>query len=438
MKLLTLKERRIMTKAFARRYQQATKKQKTLILDQFCSSTGYARAYASFLLHNWGRKVKLTIKGVRTIYEFAHPKKNRIRKCRPRKYDERVDKVLKQLWYIADGICGKRLAQFIKNTLTTLEQFEEITIDPQTHTKLLSISPATIDRHMASERKKSQIKGRATTKPGTLLKHHIPIRTFAQWDDHAPGFVEIDLVSHEGGYFEGDNIYTLDVTDVCTTWTETRAIKNKAQKWVFEALEQIIANLPFPLRGIDSDNGSEFINNHLFRYCQQHKLTFTRSREYRKNDNCFVEQKNFSIVRRTVGYYRYDTDEELQLMNTIYDTLRLYTNFFLPTMKLKQKIRIGSRVKRLYDKPVTPFLRVTQHPAVSKVLKQKLRNLYPTLNPAQLKRNLIKLQDRLFFIAESKSKRKSLIRKPLSSLPYDKHSSYISYGSHLGPLHQDI
>ncbi|MDI6765206.1 MAG: transposase family protein [Bacteroidota bacterium] len=351
---------------------------------------------------------------------------------------------MKLIWYIADGICGKRLAQFIRDTVPVLERFEEITLDADTRSKLLTISPATIDRHLTSERKKSQIKGRSTTKPGTLLKHHIPIRTFAQWDEQKPGFVEIDLVSHEGGYFEGDNIYTLDVTDVCTTWTETRAIKNKAQKWVFEALEQIITNLPFPLRGIDSDNGSEFINNHLLRYCQQHKLTFTRhggftrSREYRKNDNCFVEQKNFSIVRRTVGYYRFDTDEELQLMNSIYDTLRLYTNFFLPTMKLKQKIRTGSQVKRLYDKPVTPFKRVLQHTAVSKTLKQKLSILYPTLNPAQLKRTLIKLQDRLFFIAESKSKHKPLNRKQLSSLPYDKHSSYISHASHPGPLHLEI
>jgi len=438
MKQLDLKERQIMTKAFAQRYQQATKKQKTLILNQFCSSTGYARAYASFLLHNWGRKVKLTINGVRTIYEFGVSKKKRTKRHRPLVYDERVDKALKQLWYIADGICGKRLAMFIRDTLQTLERFEEITVDNETRSKLLTISPATIDRHLASERKKSLIKGRSTTKPGTLLKHQIPIRTFSQWDEKTPGFVEIDLVSHEGGYFEGDNIYTLDVTDVCTAWTETRAIKNKAQRWVFEAFEQIISNLPFPLRGIDSDNGSKFINNHLLRYCQQHNLTFTRSREYRKNDNCFVEQKNFSIVRRTVGYYRYDTDEELQLLNKIYDILRLFTNFFLPTMRLKEKSRIGSKVKRIYDKPLSPFVRVLLHPAVSDDAKQKLKLIYQTLNPAQLKRDLIKLQNRLFFIAESKSKHKSLNHKSLAPLPYDKHSSYISNGSHSKPFHLDI
>ncbi|MBI4811699.1 MAG: DDE-type integrase/transposase/recombinase [Ignavibacteriales bacterium] len=438
MKQLTFKERQIMTKAFAQRYQQATKKQKTLILNQFCSSTGYARAYASFLLHNWGRKVKLTIKGVRTIYEFGTSKKKRTKRYRPRLYDERVDKVLKQLWYIADGICGKRLAQFIRDTLHTLERFEEITVDYETRSKLLTISPATIDRHMASERKKSQLKGRSTTKPGTLLKHQIPIRTFSQWDEKKPGFVEIDLVSHEGGFFEGDNIYTLDVTDICTTWTETRAIKNKAQRWTFDALQHIITNLPFTLLGIDSDNGSEFINYHLLRYCLQHKLTFTRSREYRKNDNCFVEQKNFSIVRRTVGYYRYDTDEELQLLNNIYDILRLYTNFFLPTMRLKEKSRIGSKVKRLYDKPITPFKRVLQHPTVSKVVKKKLKYLYQTLNPAQLKRDLIKLQNRLFSIAESKSKYIDRKQKHFLSLPIDEHYAYLPFGSLTDHVHQDI
>lgn len=416
MKQLNLKERQIMTKAFAHRYQQATKKQKTLILNQYCSSTGYARAYASFLLHNWGRKVKLTIKGVRTIYELGTPKKKRKKRYRIRLYDERVDKALKQLWYIADGICGKRLAQFIRDTLHTLERFEEITVDNETRSKLLNMSPATIDRHLRAERKKSQLKARSTTKPGTLLKHHIPIRTFSEWNEKTPGFVEIDLVSHEGGYIEGDNIYTLDVTDICTAWTETRAVKNKAQKWTFEALQHIISNLPFPIRGIDSDNGGEFINYHLYRYCLQNKLTFTRSREYKKNDNCFVEQKNYSIVRRTVGYYRYDSDEELHLINDIYDILRLYTNFFLPTMRLKEKLRTGSRITRKYDKPITPFHRLLQQPTVSKNVKQDLINLYYTLNPAQLKRDLIKLQNRLFHIAELKSKFLNMKHKHFLSL----------------------
>lgn len=215
-----------------------------------------------------------------------------------------------QLWVIADGICGKRLAPFIQNALPILERFEEIIIDNDTREKLLSISPATIDRLLQSERTKFHLKGRSRTKPGTLLKHQIPIRTFSQWDEQQPGFVEIDLVSHDGGTSRGEFIQTLDLTDICTKWTETRAVRNKAQRWVFEALEDIIAHLPFELRGIDSDNGAEFINAHLLRYCDARKITFTRSKPYRKNDNCFVEQKNYSVVRKTAGYFKYDTAEK--------------------------------------------------------------------------------------------------------------------------------
>ncbi len=178
-----------------------------------------------------------------------------------------------------------------------------------------------------------------------------------EWDDKRPGFVEIDLVSHDGGNPRGDYLHTLDVTDVSTGWTETQAVKNKAQVWVFEALKDIIKRVPFPILGIDSDNGSEFINNHLLRFCEEKKITFTRTRPYRKNDNCYVEHlpallrreqagKNYSVVRKTVGYYRYDTEVELNLINKLYLILRLYTNFFQPSMKLIEKVRIGSKVKK--------------------------------------------------------------------------------------------
>lgn len=285
---LTLSQRKAVTHQIATRYQHAAKKQRGGILDEFCATTGYNRSYASFLLHNWGRKVTMTINGVRTIYRVGRSPQYTVR-GRPPTYDRRVRTALKTLWIIADGICGKRLAPFIRETLPILERHEELVLDHQTREKMLRISPATIDRLLASERAKFKLKGRARTKPGTLLKRHIPIRTFAEWNEQLPGFVEIDLVSHEGGFFQGDNIFTLDLTDICTKWTETRAVKNKAQRWVFEAFEQIRAQLPFELRGIDSDNGSEFINNHLCRYCEQQHLTFTRSRPYRKNDNCFVE-----------------------------------------------------------------------------------------------------------------------------------------------------
>ena len=412
---LTLHERKAVTKQIAQRYQKSLKKQKGRILDEFCATTGYTRSYARFILRNWGRTVKLTLNGVRTFYLIGGPRKKRSRRSLPRIYDHRVKKALKLLWAIADGICGKRLAPFIREVLPLLERYEEIVVDQETRQKLLVISPATIDRLLASERAMFNLKGRSATKPGTLLKHQIPIRTFSQWDEHKPGFVEIDLVAHDGGTPRGEFIQTLDLTDICTKWTETRAVKNKAQRWVFEALQDIIAHLPFDLHGIDSDNGSEFINAHLLRYCEEHKITFTRSRPYRKNDNCFVEQKNYSVVRKTVGYYKYDASEELELLNQIYHHLRLYTNFFQPAMNMIEKTRIGSKVKKKYDQPTAPYHRVLRHPEIPGQNKTALRQLYKQLNPAELKRTIGKLQEQLFHLASTKEqKRKQQLLKELN------------------------
>jgi hypothetical protein len=202
-------------------------------------------------------------------------------------------------------------------------------------------------------------------------------------------------VGHDGGVAAGDYCQTLDLTDIATTWTETVAVRNKAQARVFEGLQKARKNLPFPLLGVDSDNGSEFINEELLRYCKQEQISFTRSRPYRKNDSCFVEQKNYSIVRRAVGYARYDTDEQCQMLNELYSYLRLYTNFFLPTMKLKSKHREGSRVKKYYDQALTPYQRVLQSKLVSKAKKEQLRTKYATLNPAALKRKIERVQQRL-------------------------------------------
>jgi len=257
---------------------------------------------------------------------------------------------------------------------------------------------------LAPTRKGYQLRARTQTKPGTLLKHQIPIRTFSDWDDLQPGFVEIDLVSHEGGNARGDYAFTLDATDVCTGWTETEAVRNKAEKWVFAGLQKAKARFPFDIMGIDSDNGSEFINNHLYRYCTQNKITFTRSRPYRKNDNCFVEQKNYSIVRRAVGYRRYDTPGELQALNELYAVLRLYTNFFQPSMKLIEKTRIGSKVCKKYDKAKTPYRRVLESGFIPDEAKEELEQLYVTLNPAKLNREVNRLQDRLDELAQSKHK----------------------------------
>jgi hypothetical protein len=212
----------------------------------------------------------------------------------------------------------------------------------------------------------------------------------------------MDLVAHEGGNASGDFAYTLDLTDVSTGWTELAAVKNRAQVWVFEALQEVRQRLPFPLLGLDSDNGGEFINHHLKRYCEQEKITFTRSRPYRKNDNCFVEQKNYSVVRRHVGYGRYDTEVELQLLNQLYEYLRLYVNFFLPSQKLLQKTRRGSRVHKRYDRARTPYRRVLDSQQVPEKCKKKLRSQYRKLNPAELYRQIRRLEEELLYRSTQK------------------------------------
>ncbi len=388
---LTMKERKKATAVVAERYQKARKKDKGLILDEFVKLTGYSRRYGSHVLISHGRKIRISEHCVLKL----DAKKTAPRK-KPKVYDNEVAKALKEIWYIMDCICGKRLSPALKEVIGRLERFRELTLSEDVRQKLLRISPASIDRLLAKERKRYQIKGRGNTKPGTLLKNQIPIRTFSDWNEKKPGFVEIDLVGHDGGDSQGDFAQTLDVTDVCTTWTETEAVRNKAQVWVFEALKDIRGRLPFPLLGIDSDSGGEFINNQLFRYCQQEKITFTRSRSYRKNDNCYVEQKNYSVVRRAVGYLRYDTEEELLILKELYRHLRLYTNFFQPTMKLIEKTRIGSKVTKKYDKAQTPYRRVLACPDVSAENKLALKRLYTTLNPAQLKRQITRLQQKLY------------------------------------------
>lgn len=397
---LTMKERRAVAGEMARRYKQTRKKGKGVILTQLMELTGYTRRYAARLLRQYGKKTrddKITT---------TDNKGKKMRRRRQPIYDGDVAEALTKLWMIMDCICGKRLKAALADLIPVLKQNMEIQLDPVSERKLLEISASTIDRLLRSERKKQAVKGRSGTKPGSLLKHQIPIRTFSEWNEDKPGFVEMDLVGHDGGDSNGDFCQSLDVTDVCSTWTETRAVRNKAQVWVFEALTDIREALPFQLLGIDSDNGSEFINAHLFRYCTQEQITFTRSRPHRKNDNCFVEEKNYSVVRRNVGYRRYDSPEELALLNELYGHLRLYTNYFLPTMKLIKKERVGSRVKKTYDQPQTAYKRLLASPHLKQADKKSLRKSYSTLNPALLKRNITKVQEKLVKLGAMKEKRK--------------------------------
>jgi hypothetical protein len=395
---LSMRERHAIVRELAPRFQRASKKQRSHILDEFVPLTGYTRCYAAFVLRTCGKKTVRSVGGHRVVFIPAHARSPGAQRHRPCTYGSpALLEALRRLWALSDGLCGKRLVVFIRHTLPlVLHQGALRIVDASIQQKLLTISAATVDRLLAPTKALLRLKGRSTTRPGTLLKHHIPIRTFADWNEQRPGFCEVDLVAHDGGSAWGDYIHTLNLTDVATGWTEPLAVRNKAQCHVFDGLKQIRARLPFPLFGLDSDNGSEFINGELCRYCEDEHLTFTRSRPYRKNDSCFVEQKNYSIVRRTVGYYRYDTPEQLALLQELYRCLRLYTNFFIPVMRLKEKLRHGSKVTRRYDNPQTPYHRLLAHQEISGAVKDEMTGQYEQLNIIQLARRLRELQDQLF------------------------------------------
>jgi hypothetical protein len=395
---LTMRERHAIVRELAPCFQKATKKQRTQILTEFVKLTGYTRCYAAYVLRTCGSKQVRVIGNNRITFIPGYARECGAPRARPRGYGKPpFVAIVKRLWALSDGICGKRLVAFIRDTVPQLERQGALTLaDPHLRQQLLSVSAATLDRLLATTKHETRLKGRSYTRPGTLMKHHIPVRTFADWDDVQPGFAEVDLVAHDGGSAFGEYCHSLNLTDVATAWTETIAVQNKAQIYVFAGLKQIRQQLPFPLLGIDSDNGSEFINVALAHYCLDEHITFTRSRPYTKNDNCFVEQKNYSIVRRTVGYYRYQTHAQLELLNALYAVLRLYTNFFQPVMKLQEKVRAGSKLTRRYDTPQTPYKRVLAHPHVSQEIKDHLTQQYTTLNVVALKRELNHLQHALF------------------------------------------
>jgi hypothetical protein len=254
--------------------------------------------------------------------------------------------------------------------------------------KLMRISPATIDRVLKDDRKSLVIRGKNGTKPGNLLKKHIPVRVYYPQADLKPGFFEIDTVHHCGDRDAGEFCLTLDATDVSSGWVELRALPNKAHKWVLEALPDIRAALPFPLRGLDSDNGSEFINHALLSWCGSSRIQFTRSRDYHKNDNCFVEQKNDACIRNYVGYYRFDTPAECQALAVLYRSLCPLLNYFLPSVKLISKNRIGSKIRKVYDKPQSPYRRLQASPDISEGVKAELTRRYHGYNPVILQQEV--------------------------------------------------
>lgn len=362
-----------------KRYRKATKKQRGRILDELVETTGYHRKHAIALLR--GKR------------QHRNP---HVPICHPRQriYTDEDKRAVLWLADLFDEIGSKRLRAAMDVELETLYQRQHLQVCRACFNRLQHISSATMDRLRHAERRAPGHR-RGGTKPGTLLKSQISVRTFADWDDKRPGFEEIDLVQHDGGNSSGFFACTLNVTDVCLGWTEMRAVVTKAQKYVFTALEQIRANLPFPLLGLDSDNGAEFINDQLIRYCDAEKITFTRGRTGHKNDNPYVEQKNWSVVRRLVGYARYDTSRQVNQLNALYAVARLYLNHFVPVQKLVSKERRGHKTRKVFDAYKTPYQRVLDSPLVSEKAKRKLRAIHATLDIVELKRQIDDLLDAL-------------------------------------------
>lgn len=382
-----MSERKAVTKTIATRYARSDRVAKKIILDEVCAMTGWHRDHARKAL-----RLALVLRVVKP------------RVPRPPLYGEVVMEALRKCWAVQGTSCGRLLAAALPDLVPRLRRFKELDIDDSTAALLLKIAPATIDRRLRADRAKLDPRGRSHTKPGTLLKDSIPMRTWAEWDDARPGFVEIDLVGHEGGNSKGEFCFTLDITDIATGWTETVSVKNKAQKWVFAAIKEATAAFPFPILGIDSDNGSEFINWELFRWCEQEKLTFTRSRSGNKNDGAHVEQKNWHIVRQTVGYHRYDTAAELALLNRIWALQRLLTNHFAPQQKLVSKERHGAKITKKYDKPATPFQRVLADKGTVRVaVKARLKRENLPLNPAAIQRQVQAITAELLTLTTAKS-----------------------------------
>lgn len=348
------------------RYKKATRLEKQQILDEFVNTTGYHRKYAIRILNKWVR---------RKLPKKPGPKKT---------YQGEVVVALEQIWEICGRICSKRLHPFLPEMVRVLERNNDLILTAEVKKLLLSMSRSSIDRCLGPAHKEHP-HGLSTTKPGTLLKKSIPVRTYTPWDEEKPGFLEIDLVAHCGQTTEGQFVNTLTCVDISTGWVECLAVLPRNKQTVFEAIKTMRTHLPFALLGIDSDNGSEFINDLLFQYCQYQEITFTRSRPYRKNDQAHVEQKNWSVVRRLIGYDRFETEAECSLLQSIYENLRLYANFFQPVLKLVAKEAVDYKLVKRYDTAATPYQRVLTSKDVTRDVKARLTNLYVQLNPVKLR-----------------------------------------------------
>ena len=359
------------------RYLRASKVDKGKMLDEFMQVTDLHRKAA-----------------IRLLNRANQPRRGK-RRGRPRRYGSDVAGMLKAIWEASDRLCSKRLQPFLPEMVRILRQHGEQRINAFLEEQLCQMSPSSIDRLLRPYRKIEGRKSLSTTRPGSLLKSCIPIRTFADWQENKSGFMETDLVAHCGESAEGFYLNTLCAVDVASGWTECLPVWGKWQEKVRQSVHRMRQHLPFPLLGIDSDNGSEFINRCFYNYCRDEKITFTRSRACKKNDSCHVEQKNGNVVRRFVGYDRYASKAAFECLGRVYDLVRLFINFFQPTMKLVSKSRHGARGHKVYDTARTPYHRLVQSGVLTETKQAELSATYNGLNPVlllnQINDNLEKL-----------------------------------------------
>ncbi len=352
-----------------KKYHKAKKKKKGQFLDDFCDFTGHNRKYALDLL-NKPLKSK-----------WKHPK------LRSKVYDQAVIDAILRLWDAADFICGERLHPYIPELLDCLLGCHEIQVSDEVKTKLLKISMGTVKKILTRQKHKTHVKIKGTTKPGSLLKHQIAIR-YGPWEEVDPGWCETDTVAHCDDDVSGEFIYSLNLIDISSGWSEQGAIWGKGERATVKEMDNIRNRLPFKLLGLDPDNGSEFINWHMHKYCKIKNITLTRSRPYKKNDNAHIEQKNWTAIRQLVGYDRLEKREQLKILNDLYaNSWRYYVNFFQPMMKLKEKIKDTKtgKTKKKYYEAKTPYRRLLEHKKISQETKEMLQSEYSQLNPFKLK-----------------------------------------------------